>query len=411
MSASEGALAFLGVPIVLTQTVNGPLDLDALEAAVDDLFTLHPVLAGRIVLADGRFALRLDGSLPRPRLVRGGDLDQIGAPLQPDTPLLRVVVREQDEERHTLAFAVHHAISDGTSAFALGDTLWRGYTAHVTGVAPLLPPPTIGLPRPVEEHFRARFSDAELADFLAQRAAKVRDVTPVCLPTHAATHGVPGEENGIHIRQLRLTAEQSEQLLSAARATGISINMLVHGIALRAIHSQTDTPDEVRVMTCYSTIDLRRRIKPPLPPYQLVLAASAQETVVDVGPHDHPAAIGRHVWDQLKTAVRDGTVEKCIAALPQMADDMLNLPMSASVSNLLTRTPLLQLPPGLVSGPVEGWAIPSAPFPAVFLTGNEIGSAYALCITLNLSRGWFTAEQADGLAGAVERTVHDALRP
>lgn len=410
LATSEAALAALGMPIVLTLPLYGPLDLHALRAAADDLVDLHPVLSSRIVLPDEHYMLQLDRSLPRPRLSLDCDVNGIAAPHPLGTPVFRIAAIKEDQDRHTLAFAVHHAICDAISVFTLGDTLWRSYTARVTGRTPQLPPPATGLPRPVEEHFRARFSEAELADFLSHRAARVRGLSPACMPTRTAPQD-PEPETAAHTRQLRLTADQTAQLMRAIDAAQVNLHAMACGIALRAVHAQTETPNATRTMTCYSTIDLRRRVKPPLPRHQLVLAASAQESVLEVGPNDQPADIGRRVWEQLRAAATNGTVEKCIAGLSQMTHELATVPTSVSVSNLVARTPLVRLPPDLVAGPVEGWAITSAPFPIVTFTGSENNSAGGFCITLNLGRRWFTAGQADGLSEAFERIVHTTLRP
>ena len=406
LAASEAALAALGTPIVFSHRLRGRLDLNALNAAVDDLLDLHPVLSSRILPAGQHYVLRLDASLPRPRLSHAGDAGHLGTPHPLDTPVLQATVIEEAADRHTFVLSVHHAICDGISAMTLLETLWRSYTAHATGGTPLLPRRTIGLPRSVDEHFRDRFSDEELASFLADRASKLRGLSPACLPVHAD----PVTEPGAHIRPLRLTAEQTQQFARAARAAQVNRHALACGIVLRAVHSQTDTPDRTRTMTCYSTIDLRRRVRPPLPRHHLVLAACSQEAIVEVGPRDHPAVLGARIWDQLKAAAVDGTVEKSVAAVPQVLADMAAAPMSVIVSNLAAQTPSMHLPPGLVSDPVEGCAMPSVPVPSIFLSGKDTDTTPGLCITLNLARSWFTAQQADALAEAISDTVHSALR-
>ncbi|WP_167444473.1 phthiocerol/phthiodiolone dimycocerosyl transferase family protein, partial [Streptomyces diastatochromogenes] len=121
------------------------------------------------------------------------------------------------------------------------------------GRTPVLPPRTTGLPRPVEEHFRARFSVEELNDFLRDRSAKVGDLVPACIPALAAGRGT-GAQPGVHRRQVRLSAESVGQLTRAAKAARMSLHALACGIALRAVHSQTPCPDETVPMTCLSTL-------------------------------------------------------------------------------------------------------------------------------------------------------------
>nr|WP_168505916.1 condensation domain-containing protein [Streptomyces sp. S1D4-11]QIY93939.1 hypothetical protein HEP87_07440 [Streptomyces sp. S1D4-11] len=408
LAASEVAFASFGTPIHFSQQLHGRLDLDALASAVGDLLVLHPVLSARIMAVDQGHVLRLDPSVPGPRLGVAGGIDQVGAPYAPDTPLFRAVVTEEAQDRYRLALSVHHAISDGVSALTLLHTLWRSYSTRVAGRTPVLPPRTAGLPRPVEEHFRARFSAEELNDFLRDRSAKMRDIVPACIPAVAAGHGTAAQA-GVHRRQVRLSAELVDQLTRAAKTARMSLHTLACGIALRAVHSQTPCPDETVPMTCLSTLDLRRRLRPPMSPHEMVLAATASQAVVEVGPDCHPAGIGRRVLEQLREAVVNNTVHKAIAATAELMDEVAHAPISVLVSNLMTKTPPLVLPPNLRSGPIDGCALPPGPLPSVFLTAGQDDTA-GLDITLVMAADWFTARQADDLADAIEQAVHRALR-
>lgn len=407
LAASELAFASFGTPICFSQRLRGRLDLDALAAAFGDLLVLHPVLSARIVAVDQGHVLRLDPSVPGPRLGVADGIEQAGAPYAPDTPLLRAVVTEEAEDRHRLALSVHHAISDGVSALTLLHTLWRSYSERVTGRTPVLPPRTAGLPRPVEEYFRARFSAEELDEFLRDRSARMRDISPACIPALAAGHGTPAQA-GVHRRQVRLSAGSVGQLTRRAKAARMSLHALACGIALRAVHSQSPHPDETVPMTCLSTLDLRRRLRPPMPPHEMVLAATAAEVVVEVGPDVHPVDLGRRVLEQLREAVLNNTVQKAIAATAELMDDVAHAPISVLVSNLMTKTPPLELPPDLRSDPIDGCALPPGPLPSVFLTGSQDDTA-GLDITVVMAADWFTARQTDDLADAIERAVHRAL--
>ncbi|MGF1426431.1 phthiocerol/phthiodiolone dimycocerosyl transferase family protein [Kitasatospora sp. LaBMicrA B282] len=407
LAASESAFALFGTPIHFGQRLHGRLDFDALTAAVEDQLVLHPVLSARIVAVAQGHVLRLDPSVPGPRLGAGDDIHHVGAPFALETPLLRVAVAEEGEEHHRLALSVHHAVSDGVSALTLLHTLWRSYTARVTGRPLLLPPPTTGLPGSVEDQFRARFSTEELDAFLADRAAGMRGLAPACIPALAVPDSA-GPGAGVHQRRVRLSAEGFARLTGLAKAARISLHALACGIALRAVHSQTPHPDETAAMTCLSSLDLRRRLRPPMPPHEMALAATASHAVVEVGPGCHPVDIARKVLAQLREAVLNNTVQKAIAATAELMDDVAHAPISVLVSNLMTKTPPLCLPPGLTSDPIQGFALPPGPLPSVFLSGSQDGTA-GLDITLVMASDWFTTGQTDELADAIERELHRAL--
>ncbi|WP_367140746.1 MULTISPECIES: phthiocerol/phthiodiolone dimycocerosyl transferase family protein [Streptomyces] len=408
LATSEAAFALFGTPIHFSQRLHGRLVLDALASAVDDLLTLHPVLSARIVAVDQRYVLRLDPSVPGPRLGTADGIDQLEAPYAHDTPLFRVIVTTEAADHHRLALSVHHAISDGVSALTLLHTLWRSYSARVAGRTPVLPTRTTGLPRPVEEHFRARFSAEELNDFLRERSARVRDLVPACIPTFAAGCGT-GAQAGVHRRRVHLSPASVAQLTRAAKAARISLHALVCGIALRAVHSQTPRSDEAAPMTCLSALDLRRRLRPPMSPHEMVMAATASYAVVEVGPGCRAADIGRRVLEQLRAAILDNTAQKAIAATAELMDEVAHAPISVLISDLTTKTPPLQLPPDLSSGPIDGCALPPGPLPSVFVTRSQDGTA-GLDITLIMATDWFTPQQAGDLADAIEKAAHRALR-
>ncbi|MFI6005265.1 hypothetical protein ACIA98_33520 [Streptomyces sp. NPDC051366] len=158
-----------------------------------------------------------------------------------------------------------------------------------------------------------------------------------------------------------------------------------------------------------SALDLRRRMRPPMSPHEMVLAATAAQAVVDVGPDFQPVDIGRRVLEQLREAVLDNTVQKAIAATSELMDEVAHAPISVLVSNMMTKTPPLLLPPDLRSDPIDGCALPPGPLPSVFLTGSQDNTG-GLDMTLVMAADWFTARQADDLADANEQAVHRALR-
>lgn len=191
LAASEAAFASFGKPIHFSQRLHSQLDLDARVGAVGDLLVLHPILSARIVAVDQGHVLRLGVA---------GSIDQVGAPQAPDTPLFRAVGNEEAQDRYQLALSVHHTISERCQcADAAAHPVAQLQTTRSWPYA-VLPPRTAALPRPVEEHFRARFSAEELNDFLRDRSSKMRDLVPACIPAFAAHRGI-GVQAGVHRRR------------------------------------------------------------------------------------------------------------------------------------------------------------------------------------------------------------------
>lgn len=125
--------------------VEGPLDLGALQRALDVVTARHEALRATI-------RARGDG-VPVQIVARGsvtldvrdaGEADPAAAvtPLSrrpSDTDLLHVEVTRLAPERCVLAVSIHHAISDGWSVKVLFDELSEAYDATIEGRAPALP--------------------------------------------------------------------------------------------------------------------------------------------------------------------------------------------------------------------------------------------------------------------------------
>ncbi|MDQ1738439.1 MAG: hypothetical protein QOE53_91, partial [Pseudonocardiales bacterium] len=136
--------------------LEGPLDVDALQRAMDALVARHSVLRTSIVAIEGvpeqvvadsgtvaieRITLpatpsdadarRLTGEIARERAVRPFDLAH--------GPLLRAALIDAGADRWLLSLVMHHIISDGLSLQILIDELSAMYRAGTTGSPASLP--------------------------------------------------------------------------------------------------------------------------------------------------------------------------------------------------------------------------------------------------------------------------------
>ena len=142
----EGPSATYNIPLVLS--VAGPLDEDALLAAVGDLCARHETLRTVYPAGDGeprQLILAADDERARPVLhvaPPGADLVEAvghGFELSAEPPL-RVTLFSEGEERHTLLVLLHHIAGDGASTTPLTRDLATAYAARVAGRAPRFAP-------------------------------------------------------------------------------------------------------------------------------------------------------------------------------------------------------------------------------------------------------------------------------
>jgi amino acid adenylation domain-containing protein/non-ribosomal peptide synthase protein (TIGR01720 family) len=134
--------------VPLAARLRGPLDLDALSAAMTALVARHESLRTVCREVDGRGVQRVheptEVRLPVVDLAEG-DLEHALAAAAEEPfdlaagPLLRATVYRLAADDHVLALVMHHVVTDGWSAGVLTADLAELYRAEVTGVPATLP--------------------------------------------------------------------------------------------------------------------------------------------------------------------------------------------------------------------------------------------------------------------------------
>ena len=149
---SPGSVAY---HIPLGWRLRGPLDVDALSAAIDALGDRHESLRTTIGSSNGKprlqFAPNTPGSLRIVDLtsLESQDQDHKLADVSKAEmnrafdlslgPLWRSVLVRLSNEEHVLLLTLHHVVTDGWSSEVLWRDLCSLYTARVAGTAPALP--------------------------------------------------------------------------------------------------------------------------------------------------------------------------------------------------------------------------------------------------------------------------------
>ena len=140
-----------------TMWLDGPLDAEALQRAMDAIVARHAVLRTSIVALDGmpEQVVADVGAVPIERIdllaspdsgerARQAELIAAGRQRRPFDlaagPLIRAALIAAGPDRHLLSLVMHHIISDGASMEVLIDELSAAYRAETTGVPLALPP-------------------------------------------------------------------------------------------------------------------------------------------------------------------------------------------------------------------------------------------------------------------------------
>ncbi|MET7294556.1 protein kinase [Streptomyces griseoloalbus] len=308
---------------VLSCTLRGRVDAEALSAAFDAVTGENPTLRSCIVPDGGGYALRLLGEDERPRLVtRTGDEDEayaaeLNTPLPVGGPLTRaVLVSSPDGERHLFVLLVDHTVTDGHSSIALHNALWDHYRALVGGerttAAEAAVPAARPWPRPVSSLLPPADED-DTATYLDNRLEEMRrhpvELVPYDVRRPSATGpgaGADGSADGhIEVCRLTLDTEHTTRLRRTARQSGVSVHSLISAALLAAARRRLDG-DGPRTLGCLSPVDLRSRLTPALPASVMVPAVTTHLQTLEVSGSPDPLDLARAVHTRLKDFIARG---------------------------------------------------------------------------------------------------------
>ncbi|MFI6036068.1 condensation domain-containing protein [Streptomyces sp. NPDC051315] len=305
---------------VLSCSLRGRVDVEALSAAFDAMTQANPTLRSRIVEEGAGHVLRLLDEDERPRLVtRTGAEDEayaaeLNSPLPVGGPLSRaVLVSAPDGESHLFVLVVDHTVTDGHSSIALHNALWDRYRTlvHEGPTLEASVADTPQWPRPVSQLLPAA-DEADTAKYLDGRVEETRR-HPVELVSYdvrrpSATGAVDeGAAGDGHIEVCRLTLDTglTTRLRRTARACGVSVHALVAATLLATARRRLDG-DGPRTLGCLSPVDLRSRLSPPLPTSDMVPAVTTHLQTLDVSETPDPLNLARTVHARLGDFISRG---------------------------------------------------------------------------------------------------------
>ncbi|MEU2377447.1 phthiocerol/phthiodiolone dimycocerosyl transferase family protein [Streptomyces misionensis] len=401
LAPSEAAMALAGNPVAAGWTVHGSLDVELLRAAVRELSRRTPVLAARVVEGPGGPVLRRDlADAPV-----GLDLAPVGwapqdaASLRPGDQVLRVLLHREARDRHTLTLLAWHAVSDGACLMALHRRLWSICRELAEGAGARASAPA-ELPRPVEERLHERYGAADIAAYATQWSARL-DARSAALVPRAARDGGPGPAHGAHRHRFALSAEQTRSLIQQARRSRATVNSLVCALAMTAVRGLLSPEDGPLRQSCLIPVDLRSRLRPPLPADEFAFAAATTSATALVEPGTPARVLAGQISRQVRDSLGAGHAELEYLATARMLGRLASAALTVAVSNVTHHCTPPALPGGLTATRPFVLTIPPGPLPTLFVTRHR----EAVCLDLVQPRAWYTREQAGQLAEALRSAV------
>ncbi|ATY11251.1 hypothetical protein CU254_12830 [Amycolatopsis sp. AA4] len=278
----------------LSLRYRGQIKQEQMKTAYESLFSRYAIMRSIIVNEGDRAILRLpENHFPEYTFLHGGsDLLRSELRYQTRSPngLSRLII-VQDETGGHIALQQNHAVFDGPSTQHLIRELWRAYTRIISGhkisflkKSKLTQPPSnfmLGV---------WNATDRMILELDAQTASPLPEYhTPMT----------------IH-RTTRLPATATANLISASRKHKVSLHGMICGALLKSFSAARESSG-AEIMTCYSQVDFRNRVTPPIGPVDTALVDFKHRVDIAVGPESTSLELAKEVKKSLQQELRRRT--------------------------------------------------------------------------------------------------------
>lgn len=255
----------------------GNIDKKLLTRAFEILYIRHPVLRGRICRDPDGYLLHVDEDYSPSITELSGTVEDLlkEAPNSPHytSGLARLIVVERERVGY-IALQVNHMFFDGYGILAKLRELWEIYTA-LTDYSEIDVEPGKNFPPP--------FSKLIPNSFISISSSN--DKSNIEYPNPLQ-------------RRILLTREDTELLVRAGRRFETSVHGIVCGVILVGMRTSL-RPLESAPMLCYSQVNARRLVVPPIDPQETRGPGFYHKSIVPVSAGQDAISVGREVKKQL----------------------------------------------------------------------------------------------------------------
>ncbi|BBX72822.1 phthiocerol/phthiodiolone dimycocerosyl transferase [Mycobacterium shinjukuense] len=307
LSHSEEVFAKYEVFTSMTVRLHGGVDVDALSDAFDALVAAHPVLASHLEPSpDGGWFLVADDLLHSGIcVVDGNNATPAGIRLDQTASLLNLRLT-LGEQTSALTVYLHHSIADGHHGAGLLEELFTRYTAVVTtgDPGPVIPEPA---PAPLEVVLQQR-GVKRLGVSGVERFMPVMfayDLPASVKPTLVAT---PGSPQAVPVTRVRLTEQQTADLVEFSRENRVSVNTVVAAAILLTEWRMRETP-HVPIPYAYP-VDLRYFLTPPVRPTESTNLVGVATYLAEIGPNTDIVDLATDIGATFRADLADGLIQQ-----------------------------------------------------------------------------------------------------
>lgn len=308
LAHSEEVFAQYEVFTAVTVHLHGRVDADALAEAFDALVDAHPILASHLEQGpDGVWNLVGDDMMHAGIVVddttKTSDTHEIKLDQSQTLLNMRLTLHESTSE---LTIFLHHSIADGHHGAGLFDELFSRYTDVVaTGdPGPVVPQ---AAPQPLEVILEDR-GVKKLGMTGVERFLPVMfayDLPPSVKPALVAT---PGQPQPVPVTRIRLTEQETADLVEFGRENRVSVNTLVAAAILMTEWRLRETP-HVPIPYVYP-VDLRYFLSPPVAPTEATNLVGVATYLAEIGPDTDIVDLATDIGATFRSDIADGVVQQ-----------------------------------------------------------------------------------------------------
>ncbi|BBZ48741.1 acyltransferase [Mycobacterium heidelbergense] len=293
----------------LTIKVIGDVDVDAMSDAFDALLQVHPIFAGHLERADdGRHQIVAEDLMhPGMWLIddRTPESAIAGMRLDQSQSLLNLRL-EAGGGQGKLTLYAHHSLADGHHVFGLFEELLSLYTDIVTtgDAGPVTPQPA---PEPLESLLEQRGVAKQQRSGLERLhpAAFAHDLSAVQRPPIVTN---PDAIAPIPVARIRLTEQETSDLVELGRDNQLSLNSMVAAAILLAEWELRNTPH--LPIPYFYPVDLRYHLTPPVGATESTLPLGLASYLAEIGPQTELVDLARGIVDAFRADLSEGLIQQ-----------------------------------------------------------------------------------------------------
>jgi acyl carrier protein len=305
----------------------GPLDLEALSAAVSALGVAHPVLSCRIGRDEEGRPVLVEGSGSDFRLshYEGRSEDRTAGMPPLDVRVGAVHVVRHDAETWSLTLMTHHSMVDGRHMLKVLADLWSFYTEAAAGRT--LQPRSHGIPRPLEELLAERgveipedhqdHQEELTADTDLEAAQEGAGAAEVTMPRFTASPQAEDADGHPVWRRVVLTSVETQALAAVARGGRTTVNGVVSAALM--LSTAEDTGIAVQDLVHVAAVDLRQQFSPPIAPAECTNGIAAA-VYCDADPDADLLTLARAITETVRDDLTTGRSLKFIGMTPSLQE-------------------------------------------------------------------------------------------